>query len=41
MFVITYRKDREKTIRDLDDHEIRYGEPVLVNWVDAKAKVIA
>ena len=39
--IITYRTDREKTIRDLEEHEIRYDDLVLVDRMDGKAAVIA
>ncbi len=39
--IITYRTDREKTIRDLEQHEIRYDDLVLVDRMDGKAAVIA
>jgi len=41
VIVITFRRDREKAIRDLADCEIRYDELVLVDRMDAKAAVIA
>lgn len=41
VIIITYRNDREKTIRDLEQHEIRYDELVLVDRIDGKAAVIA
>ncbi|MCO8122620.1 hypothetical protein NHH03_12810 [Stieleria sp. TO1_6] len=39
--IITYRTDREKTIRDLEEHKIRYDDLVLVDRMDGKAAVIA
>lgn len=39
--IITYRTDREKTIRDLEEHEIRYDDLVLVDRMDGKAALIA
>ncbi len=41
VIVITYRRDRAKTILDLDERNIRYDEVVLVDRMDAKAAVIA
>ncbi len=41
MIIITYRQNCEKTIRDLQHHQIRYDELVLVDRFDAKAEVIA
>lgn len=40
VYVLTYRKDREKAIQDLDKFQIRYDELILVDSFDAKAKVI-
>jgi uncharacterized HAD superfamily protein len=39
--IITYRTDREKTIRDLEEYEIHYDDLVLVDRMDGKAAVIA
>lgn len=41
VIIITYRNDREKTIADLEHHQIRYDELVLVDRMDGKAAVIA
>ena len=38
--VITFRHDREKAIRDLDERKIRYDEVFLVNRFEQKAEVI-
>ena len=40
VFVITFRRDREKAIADLKKHQIRYTDLVLVSSFDAKAEVI-
>ena len=40
VIVITFRRDREKTIADLKKHGIRYTDVVLVSSFEAKAKVI-
>jgi uncharacterized HAD superfamily protein len=40
VIIITYRKDREKAIRDLDERLIRYDEVILVDRFEAKAEVI-
>jgi len=39
--IITYRNDREKTMADLAQLEIRYDDLVLVDRIDGKAAVIA
>ena len=39
--VITYRSDREKAMKDLAQHGIRYDELILVDSFDRKAEVIA
>jgi len=39
--IITYRNDREKTMADLEQLEIRYDDLVLADRMDAKAAVIA
>jgi len=41
VFVITFRDDRAKAIRDLEKFSIRYDELILVRSFDAKAEVIA
>lgn len=41
VFVITYRRDKQKAIRDLVEHNIRYDEVILVDRFDGKAAVIA
>ena len=41
VIVVTFRRDREKAIADLEKHGIRYTDVVLVNSFDAKAEVIA
>ncbi|HBJ38641.1 MAG TPA: hypothetical protein DDZ51_28605 [Planctomycetaceae bacterium] len=41
VIVITYRRDRQKAIADLEERTIRYDEVVLVNRFEAKAEVIA
>jgi predicted HAD superfamily Cof-like phosphohydrolase len=38
--VITFRHDREKAIRDLDERKIRYDEVILVSRFEQKAEVI-
>lgn len=38
--IITYRQDREKAIRDLAHHEIRYDELIMVDRFNAKVEVI-
>jgi hypothetical protein len=40
VIVITFRRDRDKTIADLEKHGIRYTDVVLVDSFDAKAEVI-
>ncbi len=40
VYVITFRKDREKTIRDLAGFNIRYDELILVGSFAEKADVI-
>ena len=40
VYVLTYRKDREKTIQDLAEFDIKYDELILVDSFDAKAEVI-
>ena len=40
VIIITYRKDRQKAIQDLDERQIRYDEVILVDRFDAKAEVI-
>ena len=40
VIVITFRRDREKTIADLEKHGIRYTDVVLVSSFEAKAEVI-
>lgn len=39
--VITYRRDRQKAIDDLDSRNIRYDDLILVDRFEAKAEVIA
>ncbi len=41
VFVITYRRDKQKAISDLAEHNIRYDEVILVDRFDGKAAVIA
>ena len=41
VIVITFRRDRDKAIADLEKHGIRYTDVVLVSSFDAKAEVIA
>ncbi len=41
VFVVSYRSDRAKAEADLSKFGIRYDELILVNSLDAKAKVIA
>jgi hypothetical protein len=41
VYVLTYRKDREKTVQDLASFRIKYDELILVDSFDAKAEVIA
>ena len=40
VIVITYRRNREKAIIDVDACNIRYDEIILVDRFDAKAEVI-
>lgn len=40
VFVITYRTDRENTIKDLVRYNIRYDELILVKSFEAKAEAI-
>jgi len=40
VYVLTYRKDREKTVQDLAKFHIYYDELILVDSFDAKADVI-
>ena len=40
VYVLTYRKDREKTVQDLAKFHIYYDELILVDSFDAKAEVI-
>ena len=40
VYVLTYRKDREKTVQDLAEFDIKYDELILVDSFDAKAEVI-
>lgn len=40
VIVITFRRDREKTLADLKKYGIRYTDVVLVSSFDAKADVI-
>jgi len=40
VLVITFRKDREQAGADLAEHDIKYDELILVNSLEAKAKVI-
>lgn len=39
--IISYRRDREKAVQDLEERNIRYDELVLVDRFDGKAEVIA
>jgi hypothetical protein len=41
VIVITFRRDRDKAISDLEKYRIRYTDVVLVSRFDAKAEVIA
>jgi uncharacterized HAD superfamily protein len=41
VFIITYRRDRQKAINDLAEHNIKYDEVILVDRFDGKAAVIA
>ena len=41
VIVITFRRDRDKAVADLEKHGIRYTDVVLVSSFDAKAEVIA
>lgn len=41
VIVVTFRSDREKAVADLEKHNIRFTDVVLVNSFDQKAKVIA
>ena len=41
VFVITYRRDKQKAISDLAERNIRYDEVILVDRFDGKAAVIA
>ena len=40
VYILTYRKDREKAVQDLAAFHIDYDELILVNSFDAKAGVI-
>ena len=41
VIVVTYRRDREKAVTDLENYGIRFDDVVLVDSFDAKAEVIA
>ncbi len=41
VIVVTFRKDREKAVADLEAHGIRFTDLVLVDSFEAKSKVIA
>jgi hypothetical protein len=41
VIVVTFRSDRDKAVADLEKHNIRFTDVVLVNSFDQKAKVIA
>ena len=41
VFVITYRRDKQKAINDLAERNIRYDDVILVDRFDGKAAVIA
>jgi len=41
VIVVTFRRDRDKAVADLQKHGIRFTDVVLVNSFDAKADVIA
>lgn len=41
VFVITFRRDKQKAISDLAERNIRYDEVILVDRFDGKAAVIA
>jgi hypothetical protein len=40
VFVITFRKDREKAVAELEKFDIHYDELVLVNSLEEKAKAV-
>jgi len=40
VIVITYRRDRDKAIADLEKHGIRFTDVVLAESFDAKAEII-
>ena len=40
VYVLTYRKNREKAVQDLARFHIKYDELILVDSFDAKAEVI-
>ncbi len=41
VYIITFRDDREKAVRDLARFNIRYDELILVDTFEAKAEVVA
>jgi len=41
VIVVTYRRDSEKAVTDLENYGIRFDDVVLVDSFDAKAEVIA
>jgi hypothetical protein len=41
VYILTFRDDREKAVRDLAKFNIRYDELILVDTFEAKAEVVA